>query len=400
MAFKLYALPAFACFLFAAILLYSFAGSPTPDNPGIVEILIALLLLSAVGAAGIKDAFALHAPVGFFINALRLLFLCGLIFPLVVGAWRGNDSGLIVRDLAAFIFLGLPLFLAPRIAADEGASRLLAPVLAVAGIFFALRTLMPIFNVWIPDGELLYLSNSPLALFAALFLAGAVWQGLQPPIAPLRWGRAGFNGAFLCIILAAMLLDVQRATIGAVLITLVYLALDGFVRAPRRALLPILVIVIFTAIIYPLLIGTIGAIVAKTAEVGLNARSQEAAAVVDALRTAPGGLFIGLGWGAMFASPAVAGLEVNYTHSLLTTLLLKGGLLMVLPALVMALAAFYEIFLIFQKDRARGLSLFWPFAIPLLLYASHKSLDYGLLLLMIGVWSIRAGSVARARPLC
>ncbi len=390
--------PAFACFFYAAVLIYGAAGSPTPDNPGWPELLIAVFLLLSVGVAGVRDAFSFSKSASPFLQAMRFLFFMGLVFPLLVGAWHGNDRGLMLRDMAAFLFLGLPLFLSARIAADNAARFWMAPVFILAGFFFAVRTLMPAFNVWIPDGELLYLSNSPLTLFAGLCLAAALWRYLQPPFAPLRYGRAAFSGAMLCVILAAMLLDVQRATIGAVLVTLCVLMLDGIMRTPRRAILPVVIIIACACIIYPLLDGILQAMAAKTAAVGLNARSAEAAAVLEAVRGSPGGFFTGLGWGAVFGSPAVAGLEVNYTHSLLTTLFLKGGLIVLVPALIMAVCAFYEIFLIFQKDRGRGLALFWPFAIPLLLYASHKSLDYGLLLLALGVWSVGLRTLPEADP--
>lgn len=381
--------------LLAAITLYGLAGSPTPDNPGIVELLIAALLVAAIGGGGLMRAISPHESGGPFLRALRILFLCGLFLPLLTGALRGNDPGLMLRDLAAFAFLGLPLFLAARVRAVPEIVLYLALALVGAGCLFALRTLRPAFNIWIPDGELLYLSNSPLTLFAGLGLAGLLWRALHDVPAPRALAQAAVCTAGLAMVLAAMLLDVQRATIGAVLITLILLALHDFIRAPRRTVLPLLLLGVIAAIIFPWLGAALGAMGAKTAEVGMNARLQEARAVYDALHGAPWGLLTGLGWGSVFASPAVAGLEVNYTHSLLTTILLKGGLPLLAAALAMAAAALYEIFLIFQKDSGRGLALLWPFTIPLLLYASHKSLDYGLLLLMIGVWSVRPRALQR-----
>lgn len=88
----------------------------------------------------------------------------------------------------------------------------------------------------------------------------------------------------------------------------------------------------------------------------------------------------------MFSSPAVGGLEVNYTHSLLTTMAMKGGAAMFALCLLVLAGAVYEIFLIFQSDKNGGFALFWPLLIPAFLYASHKSLDFGLILLLIGMW--------------
>lgn len=105
----------------------------------------------------------------------------------------------------------------------------------------------------------------------------------------------------------------------------------------------------------------------------------------------------GTGWGGIFSSPAVGGLDVNYTHSLLSTMLLKGGAVLFLLTGLSCLAALYQIVLIFQRDSARGLTLFWPFIIPVFFYASHKSLDFGLLLLLIGVWSVQRQAL-QGRP--
>jgi hypothetical protein len=188
-----------------------------------------------------------------------------------------------------------------------------------------------------------------------------------------------------------MLLDLQRATIGAVAATLIILFGITLFKSPRLILLPVGVVLIAGFIFYPVLLEAFHAMARKTADVGLNMRMQELEAVLMRLTADPLGLFIGTGWGGTFASPAVGLLDVNYTHSLLSTMFLKGGLLLLTVTGFLVLAALHQIFLIFQQDSSRGLMLFWPFIIPVLLYASHKSLDFGLLLLLIGVWSIQAG---------
>lgn len=390
-------LPASFLFLGFAIVLYALFGSPTPDNPGLLEAVIGGLILLAVGIGGFRGLVDLRLERNGYLKCLQVLFLCGLILPSVSGVYYGNDPMLILRDVLAFAFLALPLFLAEKFAGDETVSRLLPALLVFAGIAFALRTLMPAFNVWIAPDELLYLSNSPLALFAAVFLTGLLWKNLM---AQNRHSLFLAAGCFLGVgvLLAAMLLDVQRATIGAVLLTLLLLAFLSLVQSPRRAFLPVVILAVLVALLYPLVSDTIQVIAQKTASVGLNMRSQEAMAVFNAMSSSPESLFIGRGWGSVFASPAVAGLDVNYTHSFLTTMALKGGLIMLALSVLMTLAALYQIFLIFQRDKAAGLALFWPLVIPVLLYASHKSLDFGLLLLLIGVWSTRLQALQAAAP--
>ena len=356
-----------------------------------------VLLVLAVGTGALSGAIDLTLDRNFFLKSLQILFLSGLILPSISAVYYGNDTMLILRDVLAFAFLGLPLFLSEKFAADNFVPRILPWLLVFSGLCFALRTLLPAFNVWIPQDELLYLSNSPLALFAGAYLGGLLWNNLQTPNRTSLLMAAGCL-AGLAILLAAMLLDVQRATIGAVFATVFILAFLGFVQSPRRAALPIFILAIIAAAIFPLVFETVQVMAEKTASVGLNARSQEAIAVFNSLSSAPESLFIGRGWGSVFASPAVAGLDVNYTHSFLTTMALKGGLIMLGLAALMVLAALYEIFLIFQSDKIRGLALFWPLLVPVILYASHKSLDFGLILLLIGVWSTRARALRRAAP--
>jgi len=382
-------MPASILFLFAAICVYALFGSPTPDNPGLVEAIVGGLLVLSIGAAGLSGSVDLRLGRNGFLTALQVMFLTGLVLPTIAGVYFGNNHMLILRDLLAFAFLGLPLFMADRFKDNTRATDFLCWLLVGAGIMFSLRTLIPAFNIWIPQGELLYLSNSPLALFAGVYLAASLWRSLE------SLSRANMFHVVVClaglgILIAAMLLDVQRATVGAIVLTWLILALFTLIKSPRRILLPLMLTGILVIAIYPLVSDALQAMATKTAQVGLNMRAQEAMAVLDTLMASKPAIFVGLGWGSVFASPAVGGLDVNYTHSLLTTMALKGGIILLILSVVVVVAALYQIMLIFQQDRVRGLSLFWPLLIPVFLYASHKSLDFGLLLLMIGVWSNQA----------
>lgn len=386
--------PAFVLFLIAAIALYGLCGSPTPDNPGIVEGVIGLLLLLALLTAVTGSSVRLSLGRNGFFKTLQILFLCGLILPTLSGVYFGNDRGLMLRDLLAFGFLILPLLLAEKFDGRERAGLYLTLAIAGAGFAFALRTLLPVFKLWRAPEELLYLSNSPLTMFAAIFIAGFIWRNLLELKARSIAAIAG-GALLLSVILAAMLLDVQRATVGAVLISLAILVACDICLRPRKAVLPALLLCLGLALIYPLLDEALAAMATKTAEVGLNSRMAEAQAVIIALARDPVTLFVGHGWGSTFASPAVGGLDVNYTHSFLTTLLLKGGLVLFILGSAFSLCALYQIFLIFQRDRGIGLALGWSVFIPIFLYASHKSLDFALILLLTGMWSIRLQSLPK-----
>jgi len=385
---KILSLPVSIVFLCLAIIFYALAGSPTPDNPGLFEIIIGALLILAVLSSAFGKGLSLLAGRNFYLKSLQVFFLSGLIFPTAAGVYYNNDPMLILRDVIAFSFLALPLFLSEKISANEGAEKIIRGFILLCGLAFAVRTLIPAFNIWIPQGELLYLSNSPLCLFAAVFLVCALFNELRDIKKASVLKTILMLGA-VCVILAAMLLDVQRATIGAVIISVAVFALVSFISSPRRTLLPLFILGVLIAAFYPLIAEMLAAMAEKTAAVGWNMRLQESRAVFDYLAASPERFFLGAGWGAVFASPAVGGLDVNYTHSFLTTMALKGGLVLLLIAMIVFISAMIQIVLIFQRDRVLSISLFWPLVIPVLLYASHKSLDFGLILLLIGVGSIR-----------
>jgi len=387
-------LPVQALGLFCAVILYGLFGSPTPDHPGWPELVIGVLLLVSTGMGSINRLRAFRRGENAFLLSLHILFFVGLIVPTVTGALRGNDTNLMLRDVLAFLFLCLPLFILHPFERDERAEKLLPWVLVFAGLMFAIRTLLPAFNIWIADGELLYLSNSPLVLFAALYLTAMLW-GLYTNLTLRKFLISLIPLAVIAVILAAMLLDVQRATVAAIAVTLAAFWLTTLTKTPRRVIIPTILAIALGSAIYPWLTDTAGAIYKKTSEVGLNSRVQELQAVIHTVTADPVLFFFGTGWGGAFADPAVGLLDVNYTHSLLTTMFLKGGVVLLTLAVFVCLTGLKQIVLIFQQDSRRALTVFWPFIIPIFLYASHKSLDFGLLLLLIGVWSNRP---ERLRP--
>jgi hypothetical protein len=121
--------------------------------------------------------------------------------------------------------------------------------------------------------------------------------------------------------------------------------------------------------------------------VGLNMRVQEAAAVVEAVESSPGSVLFGKGWGATLASPAVGGVVVNYTHNLLTAIWLKMGLAgLILAGLYIAGLALGLLPLLWTNP-VLAMALAVPLVIDTLLYASYKSLDFGLILLLTGIYA-------------
>ncbi len=379
------------CFL-AGLGVYALWGSPTPDNPGLPEIVIGLLFVMAVGFAGAKQALipSLAGKEALWQSGGKLLLIYGLTMPLLLAGLRGHDPLWVIRDLLPFLFFLLPVFLARNFEQRSGyAPHLLAGIIAL-GCVFALRSLVHLypFNIlnlvfFVSSEELFYFANAPTVLFSALIFLGLAGREL------IKAGGvkqlAGAAGLFVLSLLPllAMTLSVQRATLGAVLLYVFLLTFLALWKKPGRALrLVILGLVIIWAGL-PVIAEMWGVLSQKTSLVGLNMRAQEAAAVWDAVSQDPATMLFGLGWGGSFHSPAVGGLSVNFTHSLVTSMLLKTGLAGLFLAFVYLVGLLNLLSRLLFKHPVLALALAAPVLIDIFLYASFKSLDFGLILLLI-----------------
>jgi len=364
--------------LLAAIVIYAVSGTPTPDRAGAAEILIAALLVFAAGVAGVQ-ALALRGGAPWQ-AAGRLLLAYGLCVPLFTGLIMGNSLTGIMRDMAPFLFLLLPLFFWPLLAGKD--LRALTGAIALLGLCFAARVVLPYALGERVVSDPFLLANAPTVLFAALLLTGLCgWRLYRGDLL----GAALLQGLAF-VPLAAMALITQRASIGVFCLSVAFLLCMGIMQRPKRMLVPVCLLGLTAAAYWPLIAEVAQGLLHKHAAVGLNMRAQEAAAVMDALDGSLWAVLLGKGWGASVVSPAVGGATVNFTHSLITTYWLKTGL----AGVVLVLIYLYQMGkMILQLVIARpviGLALAGPFAIDILLYASFKSLDFGLLLLLVPLW--------------
>lgn len=373
--------------LIASLGLYGLWGTPTPESFGVVEILLALLLILAVGTASALRPFGIGRPVPGNLIGAQALLLYGLSLPLIAGALQGHAPSLILRDIIPFLFFLLPLFCSDLLQNQKNLKVLILSAVFI-GLCFSLRDgarlLSDItFLKPIAAEPLSYLANAPTVLFTGLILCGHSGKLILE-------GRGGRDLVFalLFIVLAAapfmvMALTFQRASIGlSALVILLWVCLAVFYRPSRslRILIPLALLALVAA---PYLENLAAILLQKTAAVGLNNRLEEAGAVWKALAGNPFTLLFGLGWGGTFASPAVGGLSVNFAHSLPVAMLLKTGLVGVLLSLLYLAGFIRPVFGVLWKNPVLAMALAAPLAIDTFLYAAYKSLDFGLVLLII-----------------
>lgn len=379
--------------LFLAMIVYGCLSSPTPDHIGFVEILVGVLLCLSFRVAGGRS--------GDGNPKFSWVILCyGLSIPTFLALINGHSLNDIMRDIIPFFYLMLPVFLGwVGISYPE---RFLA-TLAGIGILFSIRTAFAYQPVLLtpalwgqgPPADLLYLANSPEVLFSALYCLG---QGGSHFMTCGQRIKGAVIGLLALIPMVAMALMMQRAGIGAVfLYVFASLCLVTYHR-PKWGGIFALLILAGGAVAWPVFEPVLFFLWQKTEIVGLNARAQEWAAVISVLSDSWVNMFFGEGWGGRIENPAVGGLDVNYTHSLLSSLLLKTGVIGTIfifcACLVPVLRSFRELFSVQNKqDFMTGLmmmgAVIFPLLISVFLYASYKSLGFGLILLVFFIFPIR-----------
>ena len=356
-----------------AVLIYAAFGSPTPDTPGVFEFGLAVLLCAAVGVDG--AVFAVRGARRDL--AVHAVLFFGVSVPLLYALAAGNDARLILRDAIAFLYFMMPLFLVPLFRKTH----VLWLVFSVTclGALFAVRTFETI--PYLGAGEaLFYLANMPSVLFAAIFCAGLAIQHFV--------GRWSWKTPLMILLLAAVsftaLLPVletqQRASVGVFVVCVSALFAVYSMRVPKRGVLLLVLLMAGGVLFVDQIAAHFEVLGRKTQLVGVNMRFAEWQAVWQEISGNPLTLLIGQGWGASFASPAVADFRVNFTHGLLSSLLLKTGLVGLVLGCVYIGVLLRRALPAFSVYPALWLALAGPIAIDVLLYASFKSLDFGLVL--------------------
>jgi len=342
------------------------------------------LLLVAIGFGGFLSAISRGQGALWFSFGQAFLFY-GVFAGLLGAAFGGGDVIPMVRDLIPFGFMFLPLFMA-HMWRDWAGMRVVLVAFLLLGIVFSARTsgLLLGIDFYFGYEALSYLANSPAVLFSALFLCGCGLARLSKPLTfkSVLVGAALVLGGLVVFIPVVM--TAQRASMAAFVVYNLIVFGFLFLKAPRRMSVIGIVIISLIAVFMGELLGGVFDVIARKSEiVGDNQRIEDVIAVWTAISHNPMTLLFGLGWGASFESPAVMDIEVYFTHSLLSSMLLKIGIIGLLLCCCYVGALFLAMFRGFKGGFILILGLSAPFLIDVFLYAAFKSLDFGILLLLI-----------------
>ena len=373
----------------AALLLYGGWSAPTPDHLGIIESIIGGLLIFSI-LPSLLSSFTITRDTPLWQNAATTLLIFGLSAPLIVAAINAAPINLMLRDIIPFGFMMLPLFMAPLLKKRPASFQPLFLATLSIAILFTLRSLpvpLPVISNLLGNSETLdYLANMPTLLMAAIFFAGIGLKLFIQEFTLKSLGKALALLALTALILTPIVLSQQRASLGAFAIAMIFILAPLIWESPRRSLTVLIMLTALSLPFWPQIADMLHELSRKSDLVGLNQRREELAAIWQEISVNPLTLLFGNGWGAGFASPAVGDIQIHFTHSLLSSFLLKTGLI----GLGLAGLYLYGLARLLwpllqqnQQTRTLALALALPLLIDIALYASYKSLDFGVLLMLI-----------------
>lgn len=365
------------CFLLIGLILYGLLGSPTPDNPALVEAAIFICLFCGLWPYLLKAVQGLHQ-----LHYAGFLFLSfASLVPLLLGILADHQIVDIFRDYIALGFLLLPL-LAVQVNDTRLNKTILAGVLIIA-LLFTLRSLVPALNITSTPFERLYLTNSPLLLFAALFAVGWALKDISYKTSfclPLA-------AIFILAVCFVTLQNEQRATIVLLAAGTTGIFIANFYKKPFLYLSLGIGTLALLMLSSESLMPYFETLYRKHIFVGANNRDMEWQAIVESWQNNPLSFLLGNGWGARLLSSAAGPTGVNFVHGLLPNLLFKTGIV------GLALGCLYLVsiaaqFLRNNPPRASIIAVFLPLLLMVSLYGSYKSLDFGLLLLFAATYKL------------
>lgn len=411
-------------FLLCAALLYAFASTPTPEQPGMIHLVIAMLVgasLITAGAPGAIQNIFHSGPRPLWIIFGGIFCAYALIIPLPLAMLNGNPSIAVLRDLTGLFFWLLPvLYLSgdDRFHFARHLKNFTLLACLIIGLAFSVRFLYALYTI---TGRLtlapahpdipLELVNMPTVLFSALYLSASALIALQYKAPKTKLKGLGAAALAIAPVLAGIA-ALQRANLGGLAILCMLIVLILTFTRPLRLFWPLVLIGAAGFVTAPITPDIISLMLEKTRLVGFNMRFEEAQAVFTHLDHKNTAALIppsvtGLGWGASFISPAAGMSEISFTHNFFLTLYLKAGIAGFFAGGAFILALVLPLFGIFfsslrqtssadfsklaylQKRMALILSLIIPVWVNLLLYATHKSFDFGLLLTLCACLVIR-----------
>ena len=383
-------------------LTYALFSSSTPDDIGLSEMFIGLLLVILVGvrqALAVTD-LAMQPKKQRFQGGIpayiQFIFLYFLTVPTVTGIFIfQNDFGAWVRDIIPLLYFFLPVLIMHRVQHADTWRLWIVISLCVIGISFSIRHFTESGHSFMDVGSSIvfgteaYFTQDPAVPFAGAFLTCyGIWLLIQRKImfAAVMLGFAVFP--WLAVLGTAL-----RAPLGLMLLAAGITTLIGIYKSKHKvfdgvvfAILILMAIGFLADRIGPAVGGAMDLMLQKQERVGQSGRLEEFAAVIDNADTVPKLLF-GEGWGGSMPNPTGLGAKFRFTHNVISYFILKSGLIGMVFVLVYLIWIARKFFSSLNFRSGSSITVFLSIGVVLLIHLilepGYKMLPLGIIFMLI-----------------
>ena len=309
--------------------LYGTFSYPWPRTVGWAEVLVGVGLLLLVGINGVAiglDWKEIKNQVPNIPINISFIFVYILIVPLITGMTYGWQMADVIRDVIPLMYMFLPLLAGHLFIQSATLWRERISFLAgIVGVLFSVRFFLYPQTL---TGNLFYFPQAPEVLFGAVYW---LLKGLRSPLKSLStWFY--FIMGITCF--TATLLFIQRAEVGLIIIAILIMTILS--KQVRKRIIAFLLItgciLLFIGLfsdfgpkLFSVVVTQLTNLVRKTRITGFNGKDLEMLGVVKTVMQ--NNFLFGVGWGSLFFSPILNDSEVRFTHSWLTYMFLKSGVI-------------------------------------------------------------------------
>lgn len=377
------------------IALYSFSYA-WPKTIGLIEIVIGVLLIIWLFKP-MLHLFYFSKPI------LSITFFSLLVIPLAVGTLHnGNEMSSVIRDVIPYFYITIPMIFLATSVDKHTLKQILKYIpwfLSFTGVIFALREFYSN-NLDTLVYTSSYLMQSPAVLFTAIFCSLYTIEYFL---------NKRYLYALLCFTPSIITVGVLYFTVLRAPIALWLLSIFIYVFLKKLSLKNILYIIMgliitifsFEAIKYTYTLSSTpnantlssttisNSFLLKQQRYGANGKIEELILAKKFILHNDNSMeaILGKGFGGKWYSPAAGG-EVRFTHSLLTYMILKMGLLGLVIFSIYLLLIFKVFFSLLQdiQENPMGsillLAILGVFTVNLWLESGYKTLDFGIISLL------------------
>lgn len=352
------------------VVLYGVAGYAFPKSLSLVDLTLGLSI-SLIGTISILSILSSRDQ---YAQLSVILVLLSLSWGALVGAANGSDSNDMVRDVIPALFMFQFVIFDNLFRQKQLRWILLAS--AIAGVILAVR-------FYIQAGALPFVRlgvvyhDSTFSIYEPLVFLSALYCGMRA----IRERPSVISAIMLTCSLVCCNAILHNAQRGPFFTIVVVLAVYLFLKRPKIGLASCAALVVVATWNAGALTEILLPLIEKTQVHGLNNKLEEWSDVMDSIGRGLG-IFFGQGWGSVLYSSTNSYEGATFTHSLVSYLLLKTGII----GTAMAIVIFA---LPVVGRRMRGLSLehvllFVPVLMNGILFQPvYKTFGYGLVLLLL-----------------